>query len=202
MRYLHCAFGYLLLVAGARARHSKLFTSQPAFADYPFPTISIECTELGPSGTYLDKDHTSEGAGLIPALSWPSPADDTVEYLLISEDPDAPIPESVTHGIYYRIPRDKTGVQHPDFRIKKKSWEPYMLRGGFKYGKNRQDSVYVPPSAFFGQGPHRYFFELVALNDSIETDNMSVLATRGEVHREIIGKVAGWGEWVGVFESP
>ncbi|KAL3476902.1 phosphatidylethanolamine-binding protein [Aspergillus californicus] len=201
MRYLRCAVGFVLLIIGTQARHSKLFTSQPSFADHQFPTIPIECTELGSTGSYLDRDHTSEGAGLIPALSWPSPSDDTVEYLLISEDPDAPIPESVTHGIYYRISRDKTGVQSPDFRIKRDSWEPYMLRGGFKYGKNRHDSVYLAPSPFFGKGPHRYFFELVALNDSIETDNMSQLATREEVSREIHGKVAAWGEWVGVFES-
>ncbi|KAL4932976.1 transcription factor domain-containing protein [Aspergillus undulatus] len=114
----------------------------PAFNDHPFPTIPVECTELGPSGTYIDNDHTSEGAGLIPALAWPSPTDDT----------------------------------------------------------NRQDTVYVPPTPFFGDGPHRYFFELIALNDSIDTDRMSNPATVAEVRREITGKVAGWGEWVGVFE--
>ncbi|KAL4873925.1 hypothetical protein BDV12DRAFT_277 [Aspergillus spectabilis] len=203
MRYLHYAVGCLLLLTGAKSRqHSKLFTSTAPFADHPFPTIPIECPELGPSGTYLDKDHTSEGAGLIPALSWPSPADDTVEYVLVCEDPDAPIPESVIHGLFYRISRDKTGVQHPDFRVKNDSWEPYMLRGGFKYGKNRYDSVYVPPSPFFGHGPHRYVFELIALNDSIETDYMSKLATIDEVKREVQGKVAAWGEWVGVFVGP
>lgn len=199
----HRALGCLLAVVGANAwRHAKLFTSSSAFANHPFPSIPVECPELGPSGTYIDRDHTSEGAGLIPSLAWPSPTDDTVEYVLISEDPDAPIPESVVHGIYYRISRDKTGVQHPDFRANNASWEPHMLRGGFKYGKNRHDSVYVPPTAFFGDGPHRYFFELIALNDSIETDNMSDLATYGEVAKEIKGKVAGWGEWVGVFEYP
>ncbi|KAL4800276.1 phosphatidylethanolamine-binding protein [Aspergillus venezuelensis] len=197
----HYAVACLLLSAGAHAwRHAKLFTSSPAFNDHPFPTIAVECPELGASGTYIDNDHTSEGAGLIPALSWPAPTDDTVEYVLISEDPDAPIPESIIHGIYFRISRDKTGVQHPDFRINKKSWEPYMLRGGFKYGKNRQDTVYVPPTPYFGDGPHRYFFELIALNDSIDTDRMSSPATVQEIKREITGKVAGWGEWVGVFE--
>ncbi|KAL4782177.1 fungal-specific transcription factor domain-containing protein [Aspergillus varians] len=123
-------------------QHSKLFTGSPAFVDHPFPTISVECPELGPSGTYIDKDHTSEGAGLIPALAWPSPGDDT----------------------------------------------------------NRDGSVYVPPTPFSGDGPRRYFFELIALNDSIETDNMSDLATLEEVKEEIQGKVSGWGQWVGVFE--
>ncbi|KAL4817202.1 phosphatidylethanolamine-binding protein [Aspergillus spinulosporus] len=203
MRSFHHVAGCLLLVAGARAwRHSKLFTSSLAFVDHPFPTISVECPELGRSGTYIDKDHTSEGAGLVPALAWPSATDNTVEYVLISEDPDAPIPDSVVHGIYYRISRDKTGVQSPDFRIHNASWEPYILRGGFKYGKNRNDTVYAPPTPFFGDGPHRYFFELIALNDSIDTDKMSPLATYDELKREVFGKVAGWGEWVGLFENP
>ncbi|KAL4920669.1 phosphatidylethanolamine-binding protein [Aspergillus aurantiobrunneus] len=203
---MHClrrAIGCLLFVAGARAlRHSKLFTSSPPFADHPFPTIPVECTELGPSGTYIDKDHTSEGAGVIPSLAWPSAADDTVEYVLVSEDPDAPITESVIHGLYYRISREKTGVQNPDFRVNNDSWESHMLQGGFKYGKNRHDSVYLAPTRFFGDGPHRYFFELIALNDSVETDNMSELATLEELKKEIQGKVAAWGEWVGVFEYP
>ncbi|KAL4981055.1 fungal-specific transcription factor domain-containing protein [Aspergillus desertorum] len=114
----------------------------PAFVDHPFPTIPVECPELGRSGTYIDKDHTSEGAGLVPALAWPSATDDT------------------------------------------------------------NDTVYVPPTPLFGDGPHRYFFELIALNDSIDTDKMSPLATYDELKREISGKVAGWGEWVGVFEYP
>jgi phosphatidylethanolamine-binding protein (PEBP) family uncharacterized protein len=139
---------------------------------------------------------------LVPALTWPAPADDFDEYLLISEDPDAPIPESVIHGIYYRIPREKTGVQNPDFRVKKNSPEQYMLRGGFKYGKNRHSTVYMPPSPFFGHGPHRYFFELIALNNSLETEPINDMVTLDEVRQAIQGKVAGWGEWVGVFESP
>ncbi|CBF79834.1 YbhB/YbcL family Raf kinase inhibitor-like protein [Aspergillus nidulans FGSC A4] len=203
MRSLYHVAGCLLLFAGARAwRHSKLFTSSPAFVEHPFPTISVECPELGRSGTYIDRDHTSEGAGIVPALAWPSATYNTVEYVLISEDPDAPIPEPVVHGIYYRISRDKTGVQNPDFRIHNASWEPYMLRGGFKYGKNRHDTVYAPPTPFLGDGPHRFFFELIALNDSIDTDKMSPLATYDELKREVFGKVAGWGEWVGVFENP
>ncbi|OJJ58145.1 hypothetical protein ASPSYDRAFT_1029360 [Aspergillus sydowii CBS 593.65] len=201
MRYLDSTVGFLLLVARVGAlRHTKLFTSSPAFRNHPFPTIAVQCPELGPSGTYIDKDHTSEGAGLIPSLSWPAPTDDTMEYVLVSEDPDAPIPESIIHGIYYRISREKTGVQYPDFQNKNDSWEPHMLQGGFKYGKNRHDSVYLPPTPFFGAGPHRYFFELIALNDSIETDNMSTLATPEEIQKQILGKVAGWGEWVGVYE--
>ncbi|KAL2868128.1 YbhB/YbcL family Raf kinase inhibitor-like protein [Aspergillus lucknowensis] len=199
MRYYHTIY-CLLLIAGAVSGHKKLITSHPAFADHRFPSIPIECPELGPSGSYLDKDHTSEGAGLIPALSWPSPSDNIDEYLLISEDPDAPTAESIIHGIYYRISREKTGIQHPDFRVKNNTHEPYMLQGGFKYGKNRHDSVYVPPSPFAGHGPHRYFFELIALNNSLETGPMNDLVTLDEVRKAIQGKVAGWGQWVGVYE--
>ncbi|KAL4806234.1 phosphatidylethanolamine-binding protein [Aspergillus unguis] len=202
MRYHRAICGLLLAASASAWRNAKLLTSSPAFANHPFPTIQVECPELGPSGAHFDKEHTSEGAGLMPSLAWPSPTDDTVEYVLVSEDPDAPIPQSVVQGIYYRISRDKTGVQFPDFRINNGSWEPYMLRGGFKYGKNSNDSVYAPPTAILGKGPHRYFFELIALNDSIETDNISDLATYEEIATEIKGKVAGWGEWIGVFDYP
>ena len=200
MHNFACTLSLALLLSIVQCQYEKLFTDKPAFVEHSYPTIPIQCTELGPSGSYLDSDHTQEGAGYFPALSWPAPTEDTKEYVLISEDPDAPLPVSVIHGLYYAIPRVFTGLQHPDFEIDNTRGQPYMLRGGFKYGKNRRDSVYLPPLAPHGEGPHRYFFELVALNETIDQSTLSSPATVEEIAHAIEGKVAGWGAWMGLYE--
>ncbi|PWY75092.1 PEBP-like protein [Aspergillus heteromorphus CBS 117.55] len=183
---------------------SKLFTNRPAFLDHPYPTIPITCTELGPFGAYLDADHTQDGAGYFPALSWPSPSPETQEYLLVSEDPDAPYPESVIHGIYYGIPRVFTGLQHLDFEVDEESFREggNLLRGGFWFGMNRRGTVYLPPAGERVKGLHRYFFELVALNESIGLggEEMGELPTVEEIEGKVEGKVAAWGAWMGVTE--
>ncbi|PYH89495.1 PEBP-like protein [Aspergillus ellipticus CBS 707.79] len=191
---------YLLLVT-VHCQHEKLFTDKPSFIEHPYPTIPITCTELGPFGAYLDPDHTQEGAGYFPALSWPSPTNETQEYLLVSEDPDAPFPESVIHGMYYGIPRVFTGLQHLDFEVVDPENEGNLLRGGFRYGLNRRGTVYLPPAAPMGKGPHRYFFELVALNETIDQEEMGQPATVEEIAHAVEGKVAGWGAWMGVTEK-
>ncbi|PWY91329.1 PEBP-like protein [Aspergillus sclerotioniger CBS 115572] len=201
MHNFACTLSLALLLGIVQCQYEKLFTDKAAFVDHPYPTIPIQCTELGPSGSYLDSDHTQEGAGYFPALSWPSPTEDTKEYVLISEDPDAPFNVSVIHGLYYGIPRVFTGLQYPDFEIDNTRGQPFMLRGGFKYGQNRRGSVYLAPRAPHGQGPHRYFFELVALNETIDQNTLSSPATVDDIARAVEGKVAGWGAWMGLWEK-
>ena len=130
-------------------------------------------------------------------MKWPAASPETKEYLLVSEDPDAPLPSPIIHGIYYAIPRSTTEVTADDFL---EAADPHALKGGFRYGKNRKGNVYIPPRPLLGHGPHRYFYTLVALNEPIDTSKLSPLPTIEEVVRAIDGKIVGWGQWVGVYE--
>ncbi|PYH41283.1 YbhB/YbcL family Raf kinase inhibitor-like protein [Aspergillus saccharolyticus JOP 1030-1] len=180
---------------------SKLFISQPAFVQHPWPSILLESPEFGPTGSYLDIDHTREGAGSFPALSWPYSSGTAVqEYILLVEDPDAPTSEAVVHGLFYGVHRATTGVQNPDFFLDQSQAEPFMLRGGFKYGLNAGDAVYFAPLAPRGQGPHRYFFELVALNETLDQQNIPSPARLEDIMLAINGKVAGWGAWMALSQ--
>ncbi|RAL14343.1 YbhB/YbcL family Raf kinase inhibitor-like protein [Aspergillus homomorphus CBS 101889] len=200
MHYTAHSLVWATLLSSAWCQFSKLFISQPAFVHHPWPSIFVESPEFGPTGSYLDKDHTREGAGTFPALSWPYSSGAVQEYILICEDPDAPAPEAIVHGIYYGIHRATTGVQNPDFFLDQSQAKPFMLRGGFKYGQNGGDGVYLAPLAPQGQGPHRYFFELVALNETLDQKGLSSPAQVDELMRAIDGKVAGWGAWMGLSQ--
>ncbi|CEJ56603.1 hypothetical protein PMG11_02805 [Penicillium brasilianum] len=195
MNYIE--YGISRIFASAKGRDARLFTKGPAFTQIPGPTFSLKCTEVGPSGSRMPIDLSAEGLGRFPTLSWSAATPDIKEYLLVSEDPDAPLPSPIIHGIYYGIPASKMGVSDVDFEVAEGE---YMLKGGFKYGKNRRGTVYIPPRPLLGHGPHRYFFTLVALSQPVDTSKMSPLPTIEEMAKEIEGKVMGWGEWVGSYE--
>lgn len=193
----YAEYGLSRLFSSAKGRDTKLFIKAPAFAQFPEPTITLECPEVGPSESQLRVEHTAEGEGRFPSLRWPAAGPNVKQYLLVSEDPDAPLPDPVIHGIYYGIPPTTTAVSVEDFQT---TGEPYVLKGGFKYGQNRRGNVYIPPRPLVGHGPHRYFFELVALTQPVDTSALSASPTADEILRVIDGNVAGWGVWVGVFE--
>ncbi|KAE8353208.1 phosphatidylethanolamine-binding protein [Aspergillus coremiiformis] len=181
-----------LLLTGAKGHESKLFTRGPAFAKYPYPTFFIDCPELGGSGSRMDLAHLYGGGGYFPELRWPITTAETQEYVLVCEDPDEPFAEPVIHGLYYGIPPVFIGLHHSDFIEADSNNDPYRLRGGFRYGANSGGGVYLAPQPARGQGPHRYFFELIALNSTIDQSKLSAMATFDEIAREIEGKVVGW----------
>lgn len=195
MNYIE--YGISRIFANAKGRDARLFTKGPAFAQAPSPTLTVDCIEVGESGSKMHTDLSAEGAGRFPTLSWTAATPDVKEYLLISEDPDAPLPSPIIHGIYYGIPPSATGVSDADLESAKGE---YKLKGGFKYGKNRRGNIYIPPRPLLGHGPHRYFFTLIALSQPVDASKMSPFPTAEEMAKEIEGKVLSWGEWVGLYE--
>lgn len=81
----------------------KSFYRSAGFADFPEPTITITSAECGPGSrtqpAQLKKEHSADGAGTIPSLEWKTPAGlEVKEWLLVIEDPDAPLPTPIAHG--------------------------------------------------------------------------------------------------------
>lgn len=186
-----------------RGYDSQLFTKSPAFAAFPKPTIPLSSPDCGPSNSKLTKDYSMFGAGKMPELKWatPPPEMDVKEYLLISEDVDAPMGHPNVHGIYCGIPATTTELSAKDFEVEREEGVRKVLKSGFRVGKNRRNVVYIPCRPPLGHGPHRYFFELVALKEKLDEGVMSEVPTKEEVLKLVEGKVAGWGLWIGTYES-
>ncbi|KAJ5239687.1 hypothetical protein N7468_004306 [Penicillium chermesinum] len=190
-------YGISRLLASAKGRDAGLFTKTAAFSKIPKPTFQLSCPEVGPPGSQMLLDHSADGKGRFPSLTWEGAPPDTKEFLLVSEDPDAPLSRPSVHGIYYGISPAKTSVGESDFAA---AQSPYALQGGFKYGKNRRGIIYIPPRPLVGHGPHRYFFTIVALSQPVDTTHLSALPSIDEIAKDIEGKVLGWGEWTAVYE--
>ena len=181
-----------------RGHDAKLFIKAPVFRGHPEPTFPVTSPECGES--QLQAHHTPMGENRFPELTWnpPSSAEEITEYLLVVEDPDAPLLMPVVHGIYYAIPATKTLLQPKDFEAI--SGGKNALRGGFQFGANRMRNIWSGPKPVLGHGSHRYMFQVVALKSSINARTLGPIPTRAELEKSIEGKIIGWGMWTGTYE--
>ncbi|CAF9931543.1 MAG: hypothetical protein ALECFALPRED_005032 [Alectoria fallacina] len=187
------------LLRSQRGRDEKLFRKGPAFANLPDPSLSVTSPECGPSDSPMSSQHGKDGGNQFPTISWELPKSDTEvkEYVLIVEDPDAPLPSPIAHGVYYAIPASTRSVEASSLEAVGSN----EVKGGFKFGQNRMGNVYGGPRPVLGHGPHRYFYQVVALREGVDQEGFAAAkATREELARAIEGKVVAWGVWVGVFE--
>ncbi|KAF6805851.1 hypothetical protein CSOJ01_09207 [Colletotrichum sojae] len=189
------------LLKSSRAHDSKCFHASPAFSSHAEQTITVTSPDCGPSPAAFGPEYITEGGGRIPALSWVAPADvekDVKEWLIVVEDPDAPLPTPICHGVYGGIAPEKRQVNAQDFEIEDEARS--LLKGGFYWGKGRREGVYVPPRPLMNHGTHRYFFQVVALGEALDKKMLEGHATREQVAEAVKGKVLGWGMWIGSCE--
>lgn len=96
---LEVTLAYLL--QNKKGRDAKSFYTRPAFADFKEPTIDITSPDCGPTPATLAVDYTADGSGKFPTLEWKAPesiASSVKQWVLVAEDPDAPIPTPACHG--------------------------------------------------------------------------------------------------------
>ena len=163
--------------------------------------ISISSPDCGPSNAHFNEDYTEWGTRRFPELKWEAAVPDVEQYLLIVENPDSPFSTPGTHGLYYGIPAHATQLKASDFEVVDEKEGVEKLRGPLKLGKNRKGTVYTGPRPLLGHGPHRYFYELIALNQPVDEGKLSSVLKKDELVAEIQRKVLGWGVWVGVYEN-
>ncbi|KAE8333291.1 hypothetical protein BDV39DRAFT_188389 [Aspergillus sergii] len=137
-----------------------------------------------------------------PELRWtPPPKVEDKEYILISEDIDPPIPRFVVmHGLFYAIPPTITGVLSDDTE-QDRNTKDHITQSGWRYVPNLRGSSYIGPAPPLGHGVHRYIFTVVALSEPLRFDRSQRVSQR-QIATAMVGKVAGWGQWVGHFERP
>jgi phosphatidylethanolamine-binding protein (PEBP) family uncharacterized protein len=89
------------LLKNAKGRDAKCFYNRPAFSKHPEQTIEVTSPDCGPTDAQFGMEYTADGSGQFPALEWMAPpaiSDKVKQWLLVSEDPDAPLPTPIAHG--------------------------------------------------------------------------------------------------------
>lgn len=93
--------GLSWLFSSAKGHDAKGFVKMPAFASHPEPTLSLTSPDCGAQGSTLGPAYMHGGEGKFPELDWTAAASQVSgvkEWLLVSEDPDAPLPTPICHG--------------------------------------------------------------------------------------------------------
>ena len=129
----------------------------------------------------------------VPGLSW-SAVLEAQSYVLIVEDPDAPIDRPFVHWLVWNIPGEATAIPQGLERAER----PQALKGAVQ-GLNTAGQVgwhgTMPPP---GHGLHRYHFQLFALSSRL--DHLSAKTTIDELVNALKGLTIASGELVGTYE--
>lgn len=166
----------------------------------------LDSTDCGSTGSPMLPQHTcldEESDGLFPELRWtPPPRGEVKEYVLICEDLDLPVPFLVIHhGLYFNIPPTTTTARHKDVVAQDANVKAHVTNAGWIYVPNIRGSSYIGPAPPLGHGPHRYVFTIIALDERLGFSSQEDV-TKTKVKDAMVGKVIGWGQWVGVFRRP
>lgn len=128
------------------------------------------------------------GENRSPPLAWSGVPATALQLALIVEDPDAPLPRPVVHAVIAGIDPQLDGLAEDALRA------PSTL----KLGKAFLGRIgYSGPAPVPGHGPHRYLFQLFALDRRL---SLPAAPTRAQLVAAMAGHVVARGRLVGCYE--
>jgi len=152
--------------------------------------FQIESPDFKEGGN-IPRKFTCEGEDVSPLLRWTPPPQGAKSYMLIMEDPDAPMGTFV-HWLAYDIPAGRHELPYDAAADR-------GLKGVMKQGLNDFGNVgYGGPCPPRGHGVHRYFFIFKALDTT--TMGLPEGASRSEIERAATGHILAEARLMGRFE--
>lgn len=177
---------------GARAGVKKLVYHSDEMAAVP-ELIRLRSPAFN-DGERLPARFTADGAKISPPLNWDGVPADAAALVLIVEDPDAPMPNPLVHCIAWDLPLLPDGLAAGDLR------SPGLEGAGHALGRNSfLKAEYLPPDPPTGHGPHRYGFQLFALDRRLD---LREHPGRSELVSAMQGRVIAKGMLTGLYERP
>jgi hypothetical protein len=153
--------------------------------------IAVASSAIKPDG-FIDDRYSAYFDDEVPGLSW-SAVIEARSYVLIVEDPDAPMDQPFVHWLLWNIPGEATEIPAGLSRTE----HPAELVGAVQ-GRNSGGTVgwhgTRPPE---GHGVHHYHFQLFALTDPLELPPKTTLQELVDVLK---GQAIASGEAVGLYE--
>lgn len=127
--------------------------------------LAFTSTPFG-SEDSIPTQYTCEGEDVSPALEWTDVPDNADTLTLIVDDPDAP-GQTFTHWVLFNVPGNATSLPG-DLEVDAEfaHADPVPREGANDFG----DAGYGGPCPPPGDGPHRYFFRLYALDTTLDLE--------------------------------
>ena len=141
-------------------------------------------------GQPIPATYTCEGADISPPLEWSDPPNGTVSFVLICDDPDAPMGTWV-HWVVYGIPGDARSLS--ENIPSTESFLDGSLQGNTDFkGRVGYGGPCPPPGK-----PHRYYFTLYALGSK---PDLPAGVTKAELLETISNDVLAECNLMGTFQ--
>jgi Raf kinase inhibitor-like YbhB/YbcL family protein len=156
-------------------------------------TIRVE-SEAFANGQPIPARYTADGDKLSPPLSWDGLPQTCKAVVLVVEDPDAPAPSPLVHTLAWALPGHNAEIDEGALKSPGHPGEPISLGLNSFFGAS-----YLPPDPPPGHGPHRYCFQVFALDAPPELKGAPI---RTQVVNAIKGHVVARGLLIGTYERP
>ncbi len=154
-------------------------------------SFSIRSSAFGAGGK-IPSIYTCDSSDISPPLDWNGVPDGTESFVLICDDPDAPVGTWV-HWVFYNIPGTVRRLEEGVPAVEE--FREGTLKGAMQ-GKNDFGRIgYGGPCPPRGK-PHRYFFKLYALDTFLKAKPG---LRKKEVLRLIEGHILGEAEFYGLY---
>jgi Raf kinase inhibitor-like YbhB/YbcL family protein len=152
------------------------------------PVIEVTSPAFGEQRS-LPVRYTADGEGISPPLAWGEVPEGTRSIALLVEDADSPTPSPLVHAIAWHIDpalRELAeGALVPGDRHLSLGVNSFLRQG------------WLPPDPPPGHGPHRFGFQLFALDHDPE---LGVTPGRSTLVRALRGHTLAHGLLIGTYE--
>ena len=140
------------------------------------------------NGGNIAQKFTCDGADVSPQLSWNEPPAGTKTFVLLVDDPDAPV-GNWNHWTMWNVPAATRSLREG---LRKDAELPDGSRQGQNDFRRTGYNGPCPPSG----RPHRYYFKLYALDTKLD---LKPGATKKDVEAAMKGHILAQAEWMGRY---
>lgn len=146
-----------------------------------------------PPGAFIPRTYAAEGENISPPLKWTAGPEGTKSYAIIMEDPNVAQNPPFVHWLLYNLPADVLELPKGIPPL------PELAKpDGAMQGKNDYGSIgYVGPNPPPIDPPHRYYFQVFALDTTLD---LPIGSTREELIESMQGHVLSSSYFVGFYD--
>ena len=137
--------------------------------------------------------YTADGAGWSPPLQWHGIPSNAAAVVLLIEDADSPTPAPLVHAIAWNLPGEDGGLAENALRRSEQDQTAPAAMGKNSY----LQTTYLPPDPPPGHGPHRYVFQIFAVDAALSFETPP---GRHALVHALRGRVLAKGFLIGTYE--
>jgi Raf kinase inhibitor-like YbhB/YbcL family protein len=183
---------YRVAAAGTAASADPQVIAKQIF-DAP-STITVASSAI-PAGGAIDVKYSDYGQGISPPLQWSSLPSGTKSLVLMMEDPDAISPLPFVHWTMINLPPSLKALP-PNVP---KTFAPLRGQAARQGSNSKSERGYFGPRPPVGDPPHRYHFQVFALDTQLDLPDGF---NRHALLQAMRGHVLAEGELIGLFQAP